>query len=332
MIDLNVRLETSLSREDFICLAKLQNIELEKDFLDLPKLGKKEDLTSYLSRRDKALSLLQSKEAINMAVQSIVHRLYREGLIYFELAFTPFYFKNVADSSLRRTVKALMNGLNDALKECPGMDGNVILYCHRDDAPKNNDAVLDLAMEYRDERIVAVGLEGDDKARQMSRYANLLKKARDNNYPIVMELGSTYNANASIMKAVALGAKRIVNPYKFKFDQNLLYTLSANNVSFEYRPTLDLVLGNNKDMDSFPLFGLWKNGINAFFSGGSYELCNASINNECRFLIEKFNFTRNDINHMLYVALNSAFLRNTHEKSRMISKFINGFDSFYKKL
>ena len=328
MIDLNVRLDSSLGEDDYGYLARQQKIVLPEEYKNILYFSKnnKED---YEKARQIALSLLQKEDAIEYAVASLVHRLYNQGYAYAEIAFTP-YFHNKEGLKQRKILKAALRGLNDALKKCPGMDANFILYCHRDATYFFNAETVDLALEYKDERVVALGLEGNDKSHPMVSFEKLFAKAKKENYPVVVELGESYISNSSIAKAIEIGAKRIVAPYKFELDLSFVQTMVENGVYFEYRPSLDNILGKLNSLEELPLKAVWQYGYPAYISGCAYYIADAALKKEFARLNRR-GFMREDVQRSLYNSINAAFVRNIRERNRIMKYSMDNFEHFYNK-
>ena len=329
MIDLNVRLDSSLSEEDYRYLARIQGIDMKETFPECRVFNYQTGtLKDYENIRKFALSLLQTEEAIEYAMMSLIHRLFNEGYYYLEISLTPFLHQD-NKLSQRKILKAALVGLNDALEKCPGMEANIVLYCHRQASDEYNLETTKLALEYREERVVAVGLEGDDKEHPIGQYEKLFARCKKTDYPVVIELGSHYNSANSILKAAQIGAKRILSPYRLELNTETFRILLERKVYFEFHPTLDLLKKFYPSIESFPLKGFWNRGIQAYASGVSYSILDASLRKEFIHLGQHNGFSRDDVYHSLYVALQAAFLRNIRERNRVMKKVIEDFDHFY---
>ena len=332
MIDLNVRLDSSLNEDEYRYLAHSQGINIDETFPQCRcfnfKTATRED---YDNIRKFALSLLQTEEAIQFAISSLIHRLFNEGYYYLEIPFTP-YLHQGNKLTQKKILKALLTGLNDALEKCPGIDANIILYCHRDASEEFNTETTKLALEYRDERVVAVGLEGDDKNHPIGEFEKLFARCKRSNYPVVIDLDKHYNSNNSILKAAQIGAMRIVSPYKLALNTETFRILLERGVHFEFTPSMDIVNKYWPDFESFPIKSLWSRGTQAFIAGSSYSILDASLTKEFIHLGKHNSFTREDVNHSLYISLQAAFTRSIHERNRIMKKVIADFDYFYNKI
>ena len=329
MIDLNVRLDSSLTDEEYRYLARTQGKDINETFPECRSFNfSNASIKDYENIRKFALGLLQDEESIQFAVMSLIHRLFNEGYYYLEIAYTPFLHKE-GGLSQRKILKAALIGLNDALEKCPGMEANLVLYCHRQASDEYNLETVKLALEYRDERVVAVGLEGDDKERPIGNYEKLFVRCKKVDYPVVIELGSHYNSNNSILKAAQIGAKRIISPYRLELTNDTFKILMEKHVFFEFNPTYEIVNKTCNDFASFPLKEFWRQAYQAYIAGRSYSILDASLRKEFIHLGQQNGFTRDDVYHSLYIGLQAAFLRNVKERNRILKKVIEDFDHFY---
>lgn len=331
MVDLNVRLDSSLNEDEYRYLAHLQNVNIEETYPNSLvfnyQTGTKED---YENVRKFALSLLQNEEAIEFAIMSLIHRLFNEGYYYLEIALTPYLHQD-NKLSQRKILKAALRGINDALEKCPGMDVNLVLYCHRQASEEYNLETVKLALEFRDERVVAVGLEGDDKDHPIGEYESLFARCKKVDYPVVIALGSHYNSNNSILKAAQIGAKRITSPYRVELNTDTFRILMERKVFFEFTPSYDVVYKNLAKYEEFPIKRLWTTGYQAFVSGCSYGILDASLKKEFIHLGQHCGFTRDDVYHSLYLSIQASFMRNLKERNRILKRVIEDFDYFYNK-
>lgn len=329
MIDLNVRLDSSLNEEEYQYLARSQGININETFPET-RVFNYQNATKkdYENIRKFALSLLQNEEAIQFAVMSLVHRLFNEGYYYLEIALTPFLHKENGLSQ-RKILKAALIGLNDALEKCPGIEANLILYCHRQASEEYNTETTKLALEYRYERVVAVGLEGDDKDHPIGEYEKLFARCKKVDYPVVIQIDQHYNSNNSILKAAQIGAKRILSPYRLELNLDTFRILVEKKVYFEFHPSFDLVNKYFASLESFPLKDFWHRGYQGFISGCSYSILDASLRKEFIHLGQHNGFAREDVYRSLYLALQSAFVRNLRERNRILKNIIEDFNDFY---
>jgi len=209
MIDLNVRLDSSLTEDEYGYLCRSQNLN-PKEVLPNPLTYNFVTATKekYQAVREFALSLLQNEEAITFAISSLIHRLFNEGYYYLEIALTPvLHTKN--GLSQRKVLKAALVGLNDALEKCPDIEANIVLYCHRQATEEENLETTKLALEFKDERVVALGLEGDDKDHPIGEYEKLFARCKKVDYQSLFKWESIIILITLFLRPLKLGQKEL---------------------------------------------------------------------------------------------------------------------------
>ena len=228
MIDLQVHLDGSLSKEDVLYLADMQRIELPEDWEEkLCAKDKCKNVREYLKYFDFPLSLLQNVDAVEYAMYSLTCRLAKRGLLYAEIRFAPaLHIKNYLTQE--RVIKAALRGLYKGLKENPGFDANLILVCMREFGLETNMITCKHAINYsKDNKIVGLDLAGNEKVKPISFFKEVFALAKRNNLPFTIHAGEVRDPQ-EVIAAVEMGAKRISHGISLNLDrQTAYYTMYA---------------------------------------------------------------------------------------------------------
>ena len=207
MIDLHLHLDGSLSEQDFLYLAKKDGIDLGKDFPN--NIYVPDDCPSlevYLERFDLPGKLLQSKENLTHVTKSLACRLYKMGYIYAEIRFAPQLHTNKGLTQMDAALAAL-EGLNEALKEHPDFDANLILCCMRHANEEVNMETIEVANKLKGTRVVAVDLAGAEAMHPCSYYKNVFDRAKQYGLNITIHGGEATGSD-EVMMALDNGATR----------------------------------------------------------------------------------------------------------------------------
>ena len=127
-IDLHLHLDGSLSLDTVRRLASFQRLTLPEDskLLTMLQVGDGcRDLNEYLTCFDFPLSLLQTGQAIEFSVRSLLRELASQGLIYAEIRFAPQLHTRLGLSQAE-VVEAALSGLSDS-----PLPASLILCCMR---------------------------------------------------------------------------------------------------------------------------------------------------------------------------------------------------------
>ena len=327
MIDLDVRLDSSLLDDEYGYLSRLQQKETKDIKVLIPGENNRED---YLKARETYLEVLQTEDAIKWAITSLIHRLYRQGSYYLEIAITPYLHQKEGLTN-RRILNAALNSMYQAMNACPGIECDLVVYCHRQAPNADNLELVNLLVEYKGERIAAMGLEGDDIGAPLNNYQTLFRRASKAGLPIFIELPTVNADQKYIDKAISLGAKRIIAPYCLEFDRQKVIEYGSKQIYFEFRPTFDIINGYLEKYEDLPLKKYWSEcQFPGFIAGCSYGLCEATLVHECVIVQQKNDFKPSDVQHALYNA-SLARYGTLHEKSKLAANLTKNFVNFHKK-
>ena len=331
MIDLQVHLDGSLTKEDIIYLADMQRIELPENWEELLCAKDKcKNVREYLKYFDFPLSLLQNVDAIEYAMYSLTCRLAKKGLLYAEIRFAPA-LHNRKYMTQERVIKAALRGLYKGLYENPGFDANLILVCMREFGLETNMITCKHAINYhKDNKVVGIDLAGNEKTKPCTYFKDVFKLAKDHNLPFVIHAGENRDAQ-EVIDAVELGASRISHGLSLQLEPKTNYYLSSHNVTFELCPTQYLDTKLLSDYESCPIRKLSLAGVNATICSGNLSLSNTDINKEYIHMIKHLGFRKEDVYEYLAKAVQAAFL-SVNEKGQLINKLVARFDSFYNSI
>ena len=191
MIDLHLHLDGSLSREDFVYLSKKQHIALGKEFPN--NISAKEkcgSLEEYLKSFELPLSLLQTPESLEYVTISLLDRLYALGYVYAEIRFAPLLHTQKGLSQTK-VVDCVVEGLYKALENRKNFDANIILCCMRDATDEQNKETVKVALEFRNEKVVALDLAGNEKARSLNHFNKIFEPAFKSGFPVITHAGES---------------------------------------------------------------------------------------------------------------------------------------------
>lgn len=325
MIDLDVRLDSSLWELDYGYLSRLQGLEKHEPVVLSYPQNKRKD---YYAERDHVLELLQTKEAINYAINSLLSRFEREGYVYIEIAFNP-YMHTKGGLTVEQVCKIAVDSLQEALDKYY-IYANMIFYAQKEAPLEITNQVASLAYKYRKENVIAFGLEGDTNEVPLSRFSKIFNRLKKNNFPVVLELCKKQYVKSDIEHILKFGIKRIISCYKVDFDQNDIYRFVEEKIFFEYRPHHDLVNQYYSKKEEFALKSLWIKGFTGYVAGCSYTICNGSLKNEYNYMCDNYAMRREDIQNSMQISLDAIFVP-VKEKAKIVQQYAKRFSDYFAK-
>lgn len=330
MIDLHLHLDGSLSEQDFIYLAKKDNISLGDDFpnniyvpADCPSLA------DYLKRFDLPCRLLQTKENLIYATKSLIIRLYNLGLIYVEIRFAPqlHTLKGLTQMEVTRSV---IRGLKEGLKECPGFDANIILCCMRHADEKINMETIEVANKLKGDKVCGVDLAGDEVLHPSSYYKNVFELAKKYKLNITIHAGEA-TGSEEIMLAIDNGAKRIGHGVHLSLDSETIQRVKENDICFEFCPTSNLQTKSLTSYKNVPLKEFIKHEIKVTINSDNMTVSNTDVNREMKIMINTFKLSKEEVEILLLNSINSSFT-NLKTKRILKEKLNEIIDKYYSKM
>lgn len=305
LIDLHLHLDGSLSLESVKELAAIQNIDLsDSDEKLLKKLQVDEDcrdLNQYLEKFDFPLSLLQTKEAIAMAVYNLGNELKKQGLIYGEIRFAPqLHMQN--GLTQEEVVKAAIIGMEES-----GFAGGLILCCMRGDANQEaNMETVRVAGEYVGKGVCALDLAGAEALYPTEDFKELFDFANELKVPYTIHAGEAAGPE-SVRKALKFGASRIGHGVRSIEDEALMQTLSREGISLELCPTSNLNTNIFQTLEQYPLRKFLEAGIKITINTDNMTVSNTTLKEEYARLIEVFNLSSGELELLVRNSVEASF-------------------------
>ena len=330
MIDLHLHLDGSLSKEDFIYLAKKEGIELGEEFpsniyvpMDCPSLEE------YLTRFDLPLLLLQTKENIEYAFSSLVNRLAELGLIYAEIRFAPLLHLQKGLTQLE-VAKAAIKGMEKGLKDNPEFDANIILCCMRHASEEMNMETIEVAHKLKGTKVVAVDLAGAEAMHPSSYYSRIFDKAKAYGLNITIHAGEATDSE-EIMMALDNGATRIGHGVHLSLDPQTIARVKENHICFEFCPTSNLQTKSLKTYEDVPLKKFMDNGIIVTLNSDNMTVSNTDVIQETRQMIKTFGLSEKNVKNLCKNSINFSF-SDANTKNILLQRLEDKFDSYWKLL
>ena len=329
MIDLHLHLDGSLSEQDFLYLAKKDNVDLGKDFpnniyvpMDCPSLE------VYLERFALPCLLLQSKDNLAHVTNSLVRRLYKMGYIYAEIRFAPQLHTDKGLTQMDAALAAL-DGLESALKECPGFEANLLLCCMRHASEEVNLETIEVANKLKGTRVVGVDLAGAEAMHPCTYYKNIFDLAKKYELNITIHAGEATGSD-EVMMALDNGATRIGHGVHLDVNKDG-DRAKKEDICFEFCPTSNLQTKSLKSYADVPLREFVKKGIALTVNSDNMTVSNTDVYQEFAHLYQTFNLSKEEVKGFLLNSINHAFT-SENVKKKLRQELDERIDKFYSQI
>lgn len=285
-IDLHLHLDGSLSAANVRALAAAQNIAVDEDDAALAaRLGVGpgcRNLNDYLEKFEFPLSLLQTPEALESSVRTLLSELYEDGAAYVEIRFAPQLHMR-GGMTQHEAVESAVSGLAGA-----GIPANLILCCMRGDGNREaNSVTLRAAERFLGRGVCALDLAGAEGLFATENFADLFAAARAAGVPFTIHAGEAAGPE-SVRAALAFGASRIGHGVRAAEDPELVAELARTGVTLELCPTSNLdtrVFGSIAD---FPIMKFIEAGVNVTVNTDDMAVSRTTMAREFKLLSSAF--------------------------------------------
>ena len=278
LIDLHLHLDGSLSLESVRELAAMQNLEVDRN--DRALLNRLQvspgcrDLNEYLEKFDYPCSLLQTSEALTLAVANLRRELAQQGLLYAEIRFAPQFHLNKGLTQ-DQVVAAACAGL-----EGEGVKANLILCCMR--MPNNHETNLEtvqVAAKYLGRGVCALDLAGAEALFPTCDFEEEFALAKKLGVPYTIHAGEA-DGPGSIRKALEFGASRIGHGVRCIEDEALMAELAEKGIPLELCPTSNIQTCIFGKIGDYPIARLLDAGICATLNTDNMMVSGVSLSSE----------------------------------------------------
>lgn len=309
-IELHLHLDGSVNLE---LASQLLRKDIETIKKDMVAPNKCNDLNEYLTKFTLPISIMQTKENIELIAENLAKDLMDDGVIYAEIRFAPI--KHITKLSLDEVIESVLKGL----KKVP-IKTNLILCLMRDSSFDDNMKIIKLTSKYLNNGVCAVDLAGAEGIYKTGTFKELFDMTKTLNIPFTIHAGEA-DGEESINAAINFGAKRIGHGIRCIENNSVIKKIKEKNITLEVCPTSNIQTNAVDSYEHHPIKYLYESGINITISTDNRTVSNITLTTEYQKLIHSFHFTLEDIKKMNENAIRSSFL-NDNEKEKLLDEYV----------
>jgi len=307
--ELHIHLEGAIEPATLLRLAERNQVRLPVSTLEeLHAWYKFQDFASFVAVYLTIQSCLRSAADFSLIAYELGVDMARQNIRYREATVTP-YTHLVQDKGL--VAEDIISGLEDGRQRARrdfGVEMRWVLDIHRNLPPPAGEVTAQLAIDWRDRGVVALGLGGDESQDGTAQFAPFFQRARAAGLHSAPHAGEVAGP-ASVWGALRdLHAERIGHGVRSIEDPHLLAYLKDHQVPLEVNPTSNVCLNVYHSLDQHPVIHLLAMGLNVTINSDDPPLFNTTLTQEFERLTACFDLDEADLEMLSLNAVRAAFL------------------------
>jgi adenosine deaminase len=308
--ELHCHLDGSLRPSTLLELARDRRIKLPKDTVeelaDYMHVVDAETLEDYLRRFDVTISVMQSADALERVAYELAEDAAEDGVRYIEVRNAPI-LNIVQGLTLVQAVEAPLRGLRRAEKDF-GIIGRFIICSLRQYPAQTSLEMAQLAVEFKDDGVVAFDLAGGEKGFPASAHAAAFQYAREHNLAVTVHAGEG-DGPESVRQAVHVcGANRIGHGTRLIEDEELTQYVNDRRIALEVCLTSNVQTRAAESYATHPLRDYFDRGLNVTLNTDNRLMSATTLTDEYIYAAEHLGFTVDELAGIALNGFESAFL------------------------
>lgn len=323
--ELHVHLEGSIQPATLLTLAQRNGVNLPvRTVEEVQKWFIFRDFNHFIEIYVDITRCLRTIEDYELITYEFGANMARQNIRYAEVTFSPSTHRYLLGIPHESYFAGLTRGRERARAEF-GVEMRWVFDIVRniEDEARNRelaDYVTSVAIEDKNEGVVALGLGGAEIGYPPERFASWFDKAREAGLHSAPHAGETVGP-ASVWGALkTLAAERLGHGTRAIEDPALVSYLAEQRIPLELCPTSNVRLGVYANAAEHPFPRLHAAGVPVTINSDDPPLFNTDLHNEVKLLADPFNFDIDTINQILLNGVRYSFLPDG-EKQKMEAEF-----------
>lgn len=308
--ELHCHLDGSVRPATLLDLAREYRIPMPKqtpeELAEVMRADDAQNLEDYLRLFDVTVSVMQTADALERIAYELAEDAAEDGVRYIEVRNAPI-LNVVQGLTLVEAVEAPLRGLRRAEKDF-GITGRFIIVALRHFAAEHSLEMAKLAVEFKNDGVVAFDLAGAEKGNPASAHAAAFAYAREHNLAVTVHAGEGDGPD-SIRQAVHLcGANRIGHGTRLIEDPDLMQYVNDRRIALEVCLTSNVQTKVAESYATHPLREYFDRGLNVTLNTDNRLMSATTLTDEYVYAAEHLGFTMDELAGIALNGFESAFL------------------------
>ena len=303
-IELHIHLDCSLSYETVKRLRPDTTID---DFNNNFKASKScSSLKQYIKCADNAISLMQSKESLELVMEDFFNQLIEDNVIYCEIRFAPLLHTEEGLNS-REVLNIICNSMNILSKES-GVITGLILCTLRHYSKEQSMETVKLVEEFKGKGVLGFDIAADEAGYPLDNHIDAFKYAIQNDINCTAHAGEAKGPESIWETIDKLKVKRIGHGVKCIKDPKLVKVLSENNYHLEVCVSSNIKTKTFNKIEDHPISQINKSSISMSINTDGRTISDTDLTNEYELISKKFGWSIEEFKKCNLEAIKHAFI------------------------
>ncbi len=308
--ELHCHLDGSVRPTTLLELGREARVQMPKhtpeELAEFMRVDDARTLEDYLRRFDVTVSVMQTEDALERIAYELAEDAAEDGVRYIEVRNAPI-LNVMRGLTLVQAIEAPLRGLRRAEKEF-GVIGRFIVCALRNFTPEDSLAMAQLAVEFKNEGVVAFDLAGAEKGNPAARHVEAFRYAREHNLAVTVHAGEGDGAE-SVREAVHIcGANRIGHGTRLIEDPELTQYVNDRRIALEICLTSNVQTRVADSYEAHPLREYFDRGLNVTLNTDNRLMSGTTLTDEYVHAAEQLGFTVDELAGIALNGFESAFL------------------------
>ena len=308
--ELHCHLDGSVRPSTLLELAREHRVQMPKqtaeELAEFMRVDDAQSLEDYLRRFDVTISVMQSEDALERIAYELVEDAAEDGVRYIEVRNAPL-LNVVQGLTLVQALEAPLRGLRRAESEFD-ITARFIVCGLRQFPPESSLEMAKLAVEFRNDGVVAFDLAGGEKGNPAARHVEAFRYAREHDMAVTVHAGEGDGAD-SVRQAVHIcGANRIGHGTRLIEDAELTQYVNDRRIALEVCLTSNVQTRVADSYATHPVREYFDRGLNVTLNTDNRLMSATTLTDEYVFAAEHLDFTVEELASIALNGFESAFL------------------------
>jgi aminodeoxyfutalosine deaminase len=309
--ELHLHLEGTIEPSTLAALAQFHGVPaLPADLYDYP------DFPGFLQAFKRVCGLLRFPQDYHLVTKRMAERLHHDGVTYAEVYISAgvMLFKNESFPELFEGIRA---GAQEARARY-GVELRWILDAVRQFGVEPARRVAKLAVDYKSEGVIGIGIGGDEKAGPPEQFSEVYAYACENGLRLTAHAGEVAGPESMWGALRTLRAERLGHGVTAEQDPELVRHLVRERIPMDLCLTSNVRTGAIARIEDHPLRRYFDAGMLVSLSTDDPAMFRTDLTQEYLLAHTVFGFTREELARLAYNSFLGSFLSES-EKLRYTS-------------